>query len=151
MRVSQAKGLCPSHYRRWLDSGTWPETPISTKVFKKHTGECLRPDCTAMSRGSGYCMKHYSRARIYVTKYNMNGWDDFDLLWSRCDGVCGVCKKSLDPDSRDTHVDHDHATGLVRGLLCQRCNQALGFLDDDIDRAHGVVLYLQNPPGSIGL
>jgi hypothetical protein len=40
-------------------------------------------------------------------------------------GVCAVCGKS-DPE----HVDHDHKTGVVRGMLCFNCNQALGNVRD---------------------
>ena len=44
-------------------------------------------------------------------------------------GRCGVCGLVMSP-GRDTHVDHDHATGRVRGLLCARCNKVLGFAGD---------------------
>jgi hypothetical protein len=41
------------------------------------------------------------------------------------DGLCAGCGKP-DPE----HVDHDHATGAVRGMLCFNCNQALGNVRD---------------------
>ena len=44
-------------------------------------------------------------------------------------GGCAVCG---DPPGRTAlHVDHSHDTGAVRGLLCFRCNSALGNLRDD--------------------
>jgi Recombination endonuclease VII len=43
-------------------------------------------------------------------------------------GVCAVCEKP-DPE----HVDHDHETGVVRGMLCFNCNQALGNARDDVE------------------
>jgi len=47
-------------------------------------------------------------------------------------GVCAICGEAR-PDERTLHVDHDHATGLIRGLLCFRCNQAIGSLKEDQD------------------
>lgn len=42
-------------------------------------------------------------------------------------GRCAICGKT--PEK--LHIDHDHQTGRVRGLLCPRCNKALGFVEDD--------------------
>jgi len=39
-------------------------------------------------------------------------------------GVCKICKKA--DQSRELQVDHDHRTGVVRGLLCVSCNTSLG-------------------------
>lgn len=52
-------------------------------------------------------------------------------------GLCHVCLiRSW------THIDHDHATGQVRGLLCRQCNFALGHLEDDWMRTMRAAFYL---------
>jgi Recombination endonuclease VII len=48
---------------------------------------------------------------------------DYDTLLAAQEGHCALCPAT--PKSRRLHVDHDHRTGLVRGLLCHRCNRAL--------------------------
>ncbi len=55
--------------------------------------------------------------------------------------ACAICREPF-PDSPEPHIDHCHKTGRVRGLLCSRCNQALGLLRDDpalMDRASAYV------------
>lgn len=44
-------------------------------------------------------------------------------------GVCAICQ--LPPNGERLGVDHDHATGQIRGLLCRHCNKALGSFQDD--------------------
>ena len=48
-------------------------------------------------------------------------------------GVCAICQTAPSPDARrqNLSVDHDHVTGDIRGLLCAKCNAALGLFDDD--------------------
>jgi hypothetical protein len=54
--------------------------------------------------------------------------EDYDAMLERQGGVCAICKRKPE---RPLFVDHCHATGKVRGLLCHGCNSALGFMCDD--------------------
>jgi Recombination endonuclease VII len=54
-------------------------------------------------------------------------------------GVCAICKR---PSRRALCVDHCHATRVVRGLLCDKCNTALGLFGDDAGRVLAAVAYL---------
>jgi len=55
----------------------------------------------------------------------MTGDDERRLIAEQV-GICPICLKP-----KPEHVDHDHATGAVRGVLCFTCNAALGQLRDD--------------------
>jgi hypothetical protein len=48
---------------------------------------------------------------------------DYERMLAAQDGHCAICPST--PKTRRLHVDHDHRTGAVRGLLCHRCNRAL--------------------------
>jgi len=52
-------------------------------------------------------------------------------------GTCATCA------AKPEHVDHDHATGNVRGVLCFNCNQALGNVRDDEMTLHRLARYLR--------
>ena len=56
--------------------------------------------------------------------------------------MCMVCGLELSGD-RYTHVDHSHATGQVRGLLCKPCNNLIGFARDNIQTLKNAVEYLK--------
>jgi hypothetical protein len=56
----------------------------------------------------------------------------YEQLLEQQGGVCAICGRS--PRGRPVlDVDHDHLTGIVRGLLCGNCNRAVGLLDDNPD------------------
>ena len=49
--------------------------------------------------------------------------DAYDQLLAEQDGHCALCPNT--PKTRRLHVDHDHRTLQIRGLLCHRCNRSL--------------------------
>lgn len=49
-------------------------------------------------------------------------------------------------NSRSLSIDHDHATGVVRGALCKHCNDLLGRVRDDPRYFQRMINYLNNPP-----
>ena len=58
--------------------------------------------------------------------------EHYESLWESQTGVCAICSGNLLRGSdKYAAVDHDHQTGQVRGLLCHRCNLALGQFNDD--------------------
>lgn len=57
--------------------------------------------------------------------------DLYDTLLRRQYGKCAIC--GCPPGTRKFAIDHDHKTDKIRGLLCFRCNIAVGFFRDDPD------------------
>lgn len=56
-------------------------------------------------------------------------------------GLCQICQ--VDPAPKELVVDHDHATGQVRGLLCSCCNFGLGNFKDDLNALESAITYLK--------
>jgi len=67
--------------------------------------------------------------------------EDYDLMLAEQGGGCAICERPPRDDIA-LHVDHDHRTGLIRGLLCFRCNNAVGDLDNDPEVASALAGYL---------
>lgn len=65
---------------------------------------------------------------------------EYASLLEKQRGVCAICKKTCDGGA--LCVDHDHVTGRIRGLLCKRCNSALGFFNDDEELLQRAIMYL---------
>lgn len=71
------------------------------------------------------------RQRMLETVYQMT-LKDYDSLFQKQGGVCAICGvlgSEIDGKNRYLHVDHDHKTGVIRGLLCNRCNTGLASFD----------------------
>jgi hypothetical protein len=56
--------------------------------------------------------------------------EDYDEMWDEQDGSCAICGKEFE-NHTEGKVDHNHKTGNVRALLCNKCNTGLGDYDDD--------------------
>lgn len=68
--------------------------------------------------------------------------EDWARLYEAQSGKCPGCNERLQFDAT-THIDHDHETGAVRGLLCCGCNTALGHVRDRVATLWRLAKYLQ--------
>jgi len=73
-------------------------------------------------------------------KYGLTQEQYNDMILSQ-NNECAICKK---PSHKTLHIDHDHTTGKVRGLLCSTCNTGIGFFNEDIDSLNNAVKYLKS-------
>lgn len=64
--------------------------------------------------------------------------EEFKYLMRKQKSKCAICRKRLKPP----HVDHCHMTDKIRGLLCQLCNQGLGFFRDSKKNLLRAIRYL---------
>jgi len=72
----------------------------------------------------------------------------YDAQLNAQGGVCAICRRE-DEVGKRLAVDHDHSDGRIRGLLCGRCNQAIGLLRDDPVIAARTAEYLSESSGNV--
>ncbi len=97
-----------------------------------------RPDRKAADR-EGYLKRKYGMTLT-----------DYDRMFGAQGGVCAICGEAR-PEDRTLHVDHDHATGVIRGLLCFRCNNALGDFREEYELFRRAADYLDRDDELAGL
>lgn len=126
----KAKGLCRMHYQRLLRHGhVRPGT--RAKPMKK----CIIENCDNTLYAKSLCHAHYAKQ----LKWESLGVDAhrYQEMLREQNNVCAICgKPERRPDKasgkiKDLAIDHCHATGAVRALLCSNCNTALGLFNDD--------------------
>ena len=68
--------------------------------------------------------------------------EEFEAILKSQGYACGVCRSQIPRGKGLWHVDHDHRTGKIRGLLCHYCNLALGHFKDDERVMQEAIQYL---------
>jgi hypothetical protein len=76
---------------------------------------------------------------------------DYNIILAFQHSSCAICKKHVSMFRMALAVDHDHITGLVRGLLCMTCNRALGKFRDNDQQVINAAQYVTQPPATIAL
>lgn len=82
------------------------------------------------------CRKDQSRADYLRRTFGLTP-EQVDAMVAEQGGVCAICGQG-----KPQHIDHDHRSGRVRGVLCGPCNMGLGLFGDDPMRLHAAVRYL---------
>lgn len=116
--------LCLPHYQQ-TRSGKGFRPVRGTRA-----GSCRAPWCTRPMLKDDILCAPCNKRRL---RYGLSN-DQYCALPTACE-VCGVTRRLV--------IDHDHATGAYRGLLCHRCNSALGFADDQAEKLRSLAAYLE--------
>jgi hypothetical protein len=143
--------LCQEH----RDSAYWRKLESLRSTICK-VADCEEPKL--LGHGYRYCAEHSAnaakgspayRARENVIQARRSRerrlgvtHDEFLAMLAAQDGVCAICGNG-NGTSRQLSVDHDHATGVIRDLLCDRCNPMLGYARDRIAVLQAAIEYLK--------
>ena len=130
-----------------FSSAEWARTPPKADR-RRHTTAISQPPATCRittrDLANSVALKQLGfdlnerRAREMKRRYGISPQEYF-LMWLQQAGACAICR--IRP-RRALYVDHCHLTNQVRGLICLKCNLAIGFFRDDPMIAHTATGYL---------
>lgn len=121
---------------------------LSTDLFYKEAGrhdglnayckECKTAVNKAWREANPDKAKKSQQATRRKLEYGITQ-EDFDRILVAQNSLCPLCNMEV---GQSSHVDHDHKTGKVRGILCSTCNTGLGMFKDDINIFKNAIKYL---------
>lgn len=120
-----------------------PTNPEFSRQTRKRQDATARTEYGTRKLNGGSNWSEIKR----LSKYGLTV-DSFNELLELQSSCCGVCTKPL---GDKFCIDHDHETGLVRGLLCYGCNSGLGQLGDSIAGLQRAIAYLRRSDKSYPL
>ena len=90
--------------------------------------------------------KKYNLEAYYKRQYNFT-LKERDAFFKSHNNKCNICnikvKKNVNLAINQGVIDHCHETKMVRGLLCNQCNKALGCFKDDITAMKSAIKYME--------
>lgn len=105
-------------------------------------------------QGEGYRNRNKEAVRLCHKKGRLRAYgltvEDFDHLLEAQGGKCAICRSGASGGKTRKglawNIDHDHKTGKVRGLLCQKCNLGIGCLRESVKILRAAADYLEKEP-----
>lgn len=95
------------------------------------------------SRRNPEASARHKRNHHLLSRFGITA-DEAERMLAEQGGTCAICTQPIsDKRGFEPHIDHDHATGKVRGVLCFHCNAGLGQFGDDIERLRAAIAYLE--------
>jgi hypothetical protein len=149
-RQSFARGMCSTHYSAARHRGEIPKRQPRRHgtLHMYQAGGCRCADCrrAVQDYRKDYARRNPAKAAAKARKERIKKMygvtpEQFDSMLAAQNGKCAICGGTPKPGF-SLCIDHDHATGQVRGLLCLLCNSAIGKLHDDPELVRVALDYL---------
>jgi len=120
--------------------------PLSEFTKNKRQDDGLAVQCKGcINLRNRTVWREKNRVRMMGRNFGIS-LEDYDKMWDAQGGLCAICGMPETAKMRGVikylAVDHDHATGQIRGLLCQCCNAGLGYFEDNQANLLKAIQYL---------
>lgn len=113
-------------------------------ITYKNTWYNNHKDKTLKEQKKKYNSLTYEQRRERGLRLNYNiTIDDYNMMFESQKGCCAICGRHQSEEKKALHVDHDHETGKIRGLLCQKCNHGIGLFNDNPELLRKAAQFLE--------
>lgn len=119
------------------------DCPSGSKRKANHPG----PRCATHYRAISKLRKAHAHERHVQNTYGLKS-GEYTNLYQKQGCCCAICRRATGKSKR-LAVDHNHKTGLVRGLLCGPCNKMLALARSNPAFFTRAARYLKHPPAQL--
>lgn len=119
------KSRCKTCSRK--DHYLWQKSNPNNKYKSKRNHELKNPDKT--------------RDKKLRQKYGLTS-KEYDDILNKQNESCAICKRHKSEFKKALHTDHNHSSGEIRGILCQKCNRGLGYFNDNPELLKAAIDYI---------
>ena len=138
IRCESVKSVSEFYHRKRMYATT------GLPIRQTHCKSCTKERSNL--RRESTLLREQDKDKSRISRYGI-GTEEYNRMYIKQKKVCKICKKRR-PQTRkngeinDLHIDHNHVTGRVRGLLCTYCNNSLGMLEESIGRFFRSIIYI---------
>lgn len=137
-KSDKGKAYKSDYMKIWRQSSKGKQT--ARRSGKKWRESLRGGDARRQYRHSEAGIKAHTKNHLART-YGMS-IEEYNMRYTNQSGCCAICQKHQTELNHVLCVDHDHATGIIRGLLCKKCNLAIAFAEDNVDILRRMIRYL---------
>lgn len=143
--------LCRTHRTPRVLMASWnPPRWTCPECDKEKFAARYKADSSKkLASNAKWLLKNREKVRAYHWAYALKRFyglspAEYDAILARQNGVCAICfADGAGYGNGKLHVDHDHGTGKIRGLLCGHCNRGIGLFFDRPDVVARAAKYLE--------
>lgn len=118
-----------------LPKESFSKRKSNSKGLRKRNNKGIMSSCKE-------CVRKYQKDAVLKYRYGITR-DKYNEIFNNQEGKCLICNKHQNELNKTLSVDHNHYTNEIRGLLCDKCNTAIGLLQEDIEIFHNCISYLK--------
>lgn len=136
------------------------ERKVCSKCRLAKELNCFNNETSGVNGKYSYCKeckKEYRRAHAKLNRHKLRAYErkrqlrrfykitveQYDLMFEKQDGKCGICAKHQKDCKRRLAVDHCKVTGQIRMLLCDNCNPGIGYFKHSVEYMKLAIAYLE--------
>ena len=109
--------------------------------YRRTCKTCRNLEQRALKEKNPEKHKESHRKSMFKRKYGIT-IDQYNLMFLKQEGKCAICGTHQSELNHTLSVDHCHATNIIRGLLCSKCNTGIGYFNDNAKFLASAASYL---------